>query len=117
MPSAPKTTNARRQLTNCRHHTTSSGVNAPPQRAAIQIRPWARVRSRRGSQVASDLAMMGKQPASPTPKRNRTTIIEAKFQAAPVSAVNADHIRTMRIRPLRAPTQSPNQAPGTSNRP
>ena len=117
MPSRPNRTNAIRQFTNCSTHTTSSGVKAPPQRAAIHSRPWARVRSLRGSQVASDLAMIGKHPASPMPKRNRITTIEVKFQAAPVRAVNADQPRTMRISPLRAPTQSPYQPPGISNRP
>ena len=60
-------------------------MNAPPQRAAIHRKPCARVRSLRGSHVVNDLAMIGKQPASPTPKRNRITTIEVKFHAAPVS--------------------------------
>ena len=92
-------------------------MNAPPHRAAIHSSPCARVRSDRGSHVVNDLAMIGKQPASPTPKRNRMATIEVKLHAAPVSDVNADQPTTMRMRPLRAPTQSPYQPPGISNRP
>ena len=44
---------------------------APPQRAANHMRPWARTRSSKGSQLVKALARFGKQPASPTPNRNR----------------------------------------------
>ena len=61
--------------------------------------------------------MIGKHPASATPNRKRMTTMLVKVQAAAVSAVNADHATTIRIMPLRAPTQSPYQPPGISNSP
>src|SRR5438093_1447879 len=91
----------------CRHdmsektHTTSSGVNAPPQRALSHITPTARLRSSPGSQLANILARLGKQPASPAPNRNRVTSSEPRFQAHPVAAVKNDHQTTTRIRTLR----------------
>src|SRR5262245_23183888 len=48
-PSDAKIWNAVRQLTNDITATTSTGVNAPPQRAPIHISACARVRSARGS--------------------------------------------------------------------
>lgn len=58
----------------------------------------------------------GKHPASPAPNRKRHTTIEAKFHAAPVNAVNVDHITTTFMSTLRGPKRSPIQPPGISNR-
>ncbi len=60
--------------------------------------------------------MLGKQPASPAPKRKRVTHIEVKFHIQPVAAVKNDHQSTMRSRTRRGPIQSPSQPPGISNR-
>ncbi len=56
--------------------TTSSGAEAPPQRAPIHIKAWARVRSRVGSQALNALVRFGKQPASPAPNKNRVITID-----------------------------------------
>jgi hypothetical protein len=77
--------------------------------------PWARTRSFEGSQMVKIFVTFGKHPASPTPNRNRHTTIDTKFQAAPVAAVNSDHITTTFINTLRGPNRSPIQPPGISN--
>ena len=77
--------------------------------------PWARTRSRAGSQVVKALATLGKQPASPAPNRKRVASSEGKLHAHPVAAVNMDHHSTMRISTLRGPIQSPRYPPGISN--
>src|SRR6266478_7043802 len=114
-PSPPKAKNAYRQLTYCRIQTTSKGVKAPPQRAKVHMMPCARTRSTGGSQVVKALVRFGKQPASPAPNRNRVTNMDEKFHMTPVSAVNADHHNTIRIRTFRGPIKSPNHPPGISN--
>src|SRR6266853_6088691 len=95
-------------------HTTSSGVNAPPQRALNHITPTARLRSSRGSQLVNILARFGKQPASPAPKRNRVASSDTRFHTQPVAAVKNDHHITTRISTLRGPILSPSQPPGIS---
>src|SRR5580692_4538660 len=93
---------------------TKGGVKAPPQRAAIHTMPCARTFSRCGSQVEKILVMLGKQPASPAPKRNRVRISELRLRAHPVAAVKNDHHRTTRIKTLRGPIQSPRKPLGIS---
>src|ERR1051325_10476401 len=114
-PIAPNNTNAQRHETNPSTHATSSGVNAPPQRALNHTMPCARTRSAAGSQMLNALVMFGKQPASPMPKKKRQTTSDAMFHAQPVAAVKADHITTTRISTLRGPSTSPSQPPGISN--
>ena len=65
-PSDANTRNADRQLINAITPTTSSGVNAPPQRAPIHIVACARVRSRAGNHTLKAFVKFGKHPASPT---------------------------------------------------
>src|SRR5581483_4503215 len=96
--------------------TTSLGVTAPAQRAAVHITDCARSRSRRGSHVVNTLVRLGNAPASPAPKRKRVSHSVLRLHIQPVSAVNADHHSTTRIRTLRGPIQSPSQPLGTSNR-
>src|SRR5579862_6802844 len=105
MPSPANMTKARRQLTYRSTKTTSTGVNAPPQRAKVHMMPCALACSTGGSQVENALVRLGKQPASPTPNRKRVIHIVVKLRIAPVSAVNADHHSTIRIRTLRGPIQ------------
>ena len=62
------------------------------------------------------LVTFGKHPASPTPNRKRHTTIDRKFHAAPVAAVNIDHMTTTFINTLRGPKRSPIQPPGISNK-
>src|SRR5262252_9429704 len=107
--------NAWRQLITLNTCTTSSGVNAPPQRALIHRIPCAFTLSLGGSHAVKAFVKLGKQPASPAPNRNRVTTIEAKFQAQPVAAVKNDHHTTMRISTRRAPITSPIQPPGISH--
>src|SRR3954471_5884473 len=114
MPTRPNKPKARRQLMSENTQTTNSGVNAPPHRALNHITPTALLRSRHGSQLVNILARVGKQPASPAPKRKRVRRSPARFQAQPVAAVKKDHIITTRIRPLRGPILSPSQPPGIS---
>src|SRR5437899_3327108 len=114
MPTAPNNSKPRRQDTNEKTHTTSNGVNAPPQRALNHIRPTARLRSCRGSQFVNIFARFGKQPASPPPKRKRVPSKEPRFQTQPVAAVKNDHHRTTRISTLRGPNLSPSHPPGIS---
>src|SRR6266576_2150425 len=115
MPIAPNTSKARRHDMSEKTHTTSSGVNAPPQRALSHITPTARLRSSRGNQLVNIFARLGKQPASPAPNRKRVTSNEPRFQAQPVAAVKNDHQTTTRISTLRGPILSPSQPPGISN--
>ena len=56
----------------------------------------------------------GKQPASPTPNRNRTPDNDQKPAASPVAIVKVDHQTTMRVITARGPMRSPSQPPGTS---
>src|SRR5438034_744221 len=93
-PIPPNKTNVQRQDTNESTQATSSGVNAPPQRALSHIMPCARTRSAAGSQIVKALVRLGKQPASPMPKQNRQSISESAFQAHPVAAVKVDHMTT-----------------------
>jgi hypothetical protein len=88
---------------------------APPRRVPMKITPCALPRSAIGNQLAKLREMLGKAPASPTPNRKRTTSSEAKFHAAPVIIVNADHHRTIRVSTLRGPVMSPSQPLGISN--
>src|SRR5579872_515418 len=113
-PGSPKRTKAQCQLTYERVKKTRGAVNAPAQRAAVHRIPCARTRSRCGSQTLNAFVRFGKPPASPAPKKNCTTHIDEKFHIQPMSAVNVDHHRTMRISTRRGPIQSPSQPPGIS---
>jgi len=112
----PKITKPQRHLTRANTATTSSGVNAPPQRAASHMMPCARTRSPDGSHSVNAFVKFGKQPASPAPNKNRQTTRDTKFQTQPVAAVNTDHMATTRINTLRGPIQSPSQPPGSRRR-
>src|SRR5207302_1591217 len=90
-PMQPNSSNACRQDMKRITCTTSSGVNAPPQRALIHKMPCARTLSFSGSQVLNALVRFGKQPASPAPNRKRVAVIDAKLNAHPVAAVKNDH--------------------------
>ena len=94
---------------------TIKGVNAPPHRALNHKIPCALTRSITGNQFVKALAILGKQPASPTPNRNRQTTSDIKFQAQPVATVKIDHIPTTRMSTRRGPMRSPSQPPGISN--
>ena len=58
---------------------------------------------------------IGKQPASPAPKRKRITHSETKLQAAPVTAVKNDQPRTICSKTRRTPILSPSKPIGISN--
>src|SRR5271154_489791 len=94
-PKAAKTTKVHLQPNSVTPASTSGGVAAPPQRVHAHIRDCADTRSRAGSHTLSMRVRLGKQPASPAPKRKRMTHSEATFQAAPVSAVKKDHAATI----------------------
>src|SRR5258706_258461 len=115
MPIAPNNANAPRHDIHENTQTTSSGVNAPPQRALSHITRTARLRSVPGSQLVNIFARFGKQPASPAPNKNRVTSSDTRFHAQPVAAVKNDHQSTTRISTLRGPILSPSQPPGISN--
>jgi hypothetical protein len=95
--------------------TTSGGVNAAPKREPPCVTPWAKPRSDGSIQRESERVAIGNAPASPTPNRKRNIAIDAAFQAAAVSAVNALHHVTMRASARRGPMRSPNQPPGIWN--
>ena len=84
-------------------------------RVPMNTQPCATPRSATGNHFAKLREVFGKAPASPTPNRKRATTSDAKFQARPVAAVNADHQRTMRVSTLRGPMTSPIQPLGISN--
>ncbi len=90
-------------------------MKAPPQRALSHSMPCALTRSVTGNHSVKAFVRFGKQPASPTPKRNRETTSDARFHAQPVAMVNSDHIDTTRISTRRGPMRSPSQPPGISN--
>src|SRR5436190_4329581 len=113
-PSKPNRRNVFRHDNQDITQMTSNGVNAPPQRALNQRMACARVRSLSGNQIMNALVRLGKQPASPMPKKNLVATNEAKFQTHPVAAVKTDHMITTRISTLRGPIQSPSQPPGIS---
>src|SRR5436190_4594384 len=100
MPTAPNNTNVQRQDMKPSTHATSNGVNAPPQRALSHMMPWARTRSASGNQMLKAFVRLGKQPASPMPKKSRQKMSEVRLHAQPVAAVNTDHIKTTRINTL-----------------
>ena len=74
----------------------------------------ARTRSFAGSQVVKVLVRLGKQPASPAPKKNCVITMERKFQVQPVAAVKKLHHSTIRMSTLRGPRRSPRYPPGIS---
>src|SRR5262249_55954203 len=96
-----------------------SGAPAPPICADVLINACAGPRFPGGSQQEITRAALGKAPASPAPNKNRTNSNRAKplttlgqnsqenFHTQPVSAVNTDHQRTMRINTRRDPNRSP----------
>src|SRR5436189_221210 len=90
----PPSTAPDRQETSESTHTTSSGVNAPPQRALSHITPIARDRSGKGSQEVKSFARLGKHPASPAPKSARITRSDGNPRTHPVAAVKKDHHTT-----------------------
>src|SRR5438046_2336634 len=112
---APNSTKVFRHDSQDITQMTSNGVNAPPQRALNHMMDCARVRSCAGNQIMNDFVRLGKQPASPAPKKKRARSSDDKFQAYPVAAVKIDHIMTTRSKTLRGPIQSPSQPPGISN--
>ena len=77
--------------------------------------PCARTFSSGRSQVAKARVRLGKQPASPIPKRKRVTMREVRFHTHPVAAVKKDHHTTTRMRVFRGPNRSPSQPVGISN--
>src|SRR5258708_5174178 len=93
-PGRANSRNAQCQSTYFRVVMTSGAVKAPPQRANVHMIPWARTRSRCGSQTVKALAMFGNPPASPAPNRNWQTQNDGKFHILPNSAVKVD------VRPL-----------------
>src|SRR5271154_6467726 len=95
--------------------TTIGGAKAPPMAVAVQKTLSARARSDAGNQRETADVQFGNAPASPAPNRNRTASRIRKLVTAPVSAVKADHQRTMRVRILRGPTRSPSIPLGISN--
>src|SRR5947207_13272718 len=101
MPIAPNNPNAPRHDIHENTHKTSSGVNAPPQRAPNHITPTARLRSVPGSQFLNIFARIGKQPASPAPKRNRVTNNERRLHAPPLAGVKHDPQTTTLITSFR----------------
>src|ERR1019366_7683653 len=115
-PRPPKISKEWRQPTRRITSAPGGGVNAPDQRALSHMMPCARTRSFSGSQVVKALVTLGKQPASPAPKRKRVTVSERKFQAHPVAAVKKLHHSTIRVSTLRGPRRSPRYPPGISNR-
>ncbi len=76
--------------------------------------PLACPRSRAGNQCEKARAMFGNAPASPAPKKKRMATSDRRPCAAPVSAVNPDHQRTMRVSTRRGPRVSPSQPDGIS---
>ena len=76
--------------------------------------PFAFPRSRDGNQREKLRTMFGKAPASPAPNRKRIVTSPPKLRAVPVSAVNADHHNTIRVRTRRGPRRSPSQPDGIS---
>src|SRR5207245_6641639 len=99
-----------------RTSATRIGVTAPPQRAQSQRMPWARTFSSGRSHVANARVRLGKQPASPIPKRKRVTMRELTLRTHPVAAVKRDHQTTTRISVFRGPNRSPSQPVGISKR-
>ncbi len=77
--------------------------------------PCAWGRSCGGSQRLKALEMLGKQPASPAPKRKRTPTSGQKLRTQPVAAVKKLHHSTIRRITFRGPIQSPRNPPGISN--
>ena len=68
----PKIANTHRQLIQCIMNATSSGVNAAPQRPLNHMSPWARTRSRDGSQIVKIFVKIPDNiPTRPRRKMNR----------------------------------------------
>src|SRR5215813_12771533 len=92
--------------------TAIGGVNAAPRRAPECVMPCAKPLSPAGSQNESARVAVGNAPASPIPKKNRTTYIDHLPRANEVAAVKADHQKTNIASTRRGPNRSPSQPPG-----
>ena len=92
----------------------SAGVSPPTRCAPAKKMPCTVPRSRRGIQLENARAAIGQAPASPAPKRKRTSSIEGRLKAAAVAAVNADHHSTIRVRTDFVPSFSAHFAVGIS---
>src|SRR5215203_3259406 len=69
-----------------------------------------------GNHRATTAPLVGKAPDSPTPNKNRTMSNEINPVVKPVSTVNNDHHKTMRMNTTRWPIRSPSIPEGISNK-
>ena len=103
MPSTAKIQYTLRQPWAVMRAMTTHEVIAKPIRLPNITIDWARPSSWRGNHRAMAEVAPGNAPASPQPNRKRIATSAAKFQAAPVRAVNTDHQITILVSISRAP--------------
>src|SRR5512139_3146141 len=112
MPAAPRITNDslhdQRPSIQARRGKASAAPNREPENST----PLARPRSPGGSQFTIARALPGNAPASATPNRKRIDTREARFHAAPVSAVSALHAPTTVASATFGPARSANHPEG-----
>src|ERR1700722_9439842 len=94
--------------------TTRRGAIAPPVWLARRKVPKSVLLCDGLNQRLTTTPALGKAPASPAPKRNRTTSRAGYPVTNPVIAVNADHHKTIRVKTRRAPIRSPRVPLGIS---
>src|SRR5262245_62357173 len=92
--------------------TAIGGVNAAPRRAPECVMPCAKPLSPAGSQNESARVAVGNAPASPIPKRNRTTYIDLLPRASEVAAVKAEHQKKNIASTRRGPNRYPRPPTG-----
>src|SRR5258706_7128548 len=114
VPITPNTANAVRHpwtaISGKASGVVTEAPNASPRNAVLMARPC----SETGNHRDTVRAIIGNAPASQAPNRKRTASRETNPTLAPVSTVNADQQRTIRVRALRVPITSPHQPLGTS---
>ena len=71
-------------------NTMMVGAMNAPNRLALCVNPWAKPRSRRGYHICMARVAPRNAPASPAPRRNRSTAKESPLVANPTAIVTND---------------------------
>src|SRR5215472_6645506 len=111
-PIPPRIQNDVRHCHRVSIHASKGKDTAPPNLEPEKRIPLARPRSPKGSQLQIARAPPGYAPATLTPNNNRIVTSDARFQAAPVSAVIALHSVTTAAITSRGPNRSASQPEG-----
>ncbi|MDX2972994.1 hypothetical protein PWY36_27725 [Kribbella solani] len=109
IPSTPRTTNEKCQLTSAIRPVTTGSESTVPTREPESITALANARSCAGNQRDAALVALGYAGASPAPSANRNANSDQNPRASGVSAVTMLHHNAANVNALRDPTLSANQ--------